>query len=167
LTTEEYPYEEDPLLGGPTMNIGTIQGGIKVNVVPDACEAQLDMRIVKGQTPEMLLSLMNDRLKKSGLEDRVSVEYLLGKPPVLTPRDSTIAETAVEVVAKVTGTSPTLATATYGTDCSVLQPMNGILNIICGPGSIEQAHQPDEYIRLDELYKSVEVYLQIARRFDH
>ena len=40
------------------------------------------------------------------------------------------------------------------------------MNVICGPGSIEQAHQPNEYITLDQLYQSVEVYLGIARKFD-
>ena len=166
LISEEYPFEEDRFLGRPTMNVGLIQGGIKVNVVPDACEAQLDMRVVKGQTPELLLRRMNERLKRSGLSDRVKVEYIHGKPAVLTPPDSIIVETAIDIVERVLGVRPALGTATYGTDCSVLQPKNGILNIICGPGSIEQAHQPDEYIRLDQLYKSVEIYLEIARRFD-
>jgi len=166
LTSEEYPYEKDSLLGTPTMNVGLIKGGIKVNVVPDTCEAQLDMRIVKGQTPESVLKMMNERLRSSGLADHVRVEYIHGKPAVLTPTDSVIVETTVDAVGRLMGVHPTLGTATYGTDCSVLQPKNGIQNIICGPGSIEQAHQPDEYIRLDQLYKSVEIYLEIARRFD-
>jgi acetylornithine deacetylase len=55
--------------------------------------------------------------------------------------------------------------ATFGTDCSVLQPKIGVVNVICGPGSIEQAHQPDEYIHIDELFRSVDVYLHIARHF--
>jgi len=40
------------------------------------------------------------------------------------------------------------------------------MNVICGPGSIEQAHQPNEFIKLDQLYQSVDVYLGIARKFD-
>jgi succinyl-diaminopimelate desuccinylase len=166
LISEDYPYEKDSHLGTPTTNIGLIQGGIKVNVVPDICEAQLDMRIVKGQSPESLLRLMNERLISAGLGDRVRVEYILGKPAVLTSPDSAIVKNAVDVVKSVTGIQSTLDTATYGTDCSVLQPKNGIQNVICGPGSIEQAHQPDEFIRLQQLYKSVEIYLGIAHRFD-
>jgi succinyl-diaminopimelate desuccinylase len=167
ITEEPFPYEVDELLGNPTMNIGVIEGGMKVNIVPDACEAQIDMRLVKGQDPDALLKVMNARLKSAGLSDRVQVEYIHGKPAVLTPVDSeivTIARTAVE---RVTRKSPTLSTATYGTDCSVLQPDVGILNVICGPGSIEQAHQPDEFISLDELYQSVDVYLEIARNFSN
>jgi len=165
LTEEPFPYEANELLGNPTMNIGVIKGGIKVNVVPDTCEAQLDMRIVEGQDPDTLLKAMNARLESTELSDWVQVEYIHGKSAVLTPVDSKIVTLARTAVERVTGKSPTLSTATYGTDCSVLQPDIGILNVICGPGSIEHAHQPDEFIYLDELYQSVDVYLEIARNF--
>ncbi len=165
LTSEPYPYTKDEFLGKPTMNIGVIQGGIKINVVPDTCDALLDMRIVKDQYPDSLLKAMNTRLESAGLSDRVHVEYVHGKPAVMTPTDAEIVEIAKSAVAKITGTEPSLDTATYGTDCSVLQPKVGILHVICGPGSIKQAHQPDEYIRLDELYQSVDIYLEIAQHF--
>jgi succinyl-diaminopimelate desuccinylase len=165
LTEEPFLSEIDELLGSPTTNIGVIQGGIKINVVPDSCEAQLDMRIVKGQDPESLLEEMNGRLDTAGLADRVKVEYIHGKPAVVTPPDSEIVTVARRAVERVTGRIPTLGSATYGTDCSVLQPKVGILNVICGPGSIEQAHQPDEYISLEELFQSIDVYLEIAKHF--
>ncbi|MHA1950573.1 MAG: M20 family metallopeptidase [Candidatus Thorarchaeota archaeon] len=167
LTDEPYPYTEDELLGKPTLNLGVIKGGIKINVVPAKCEARLDMRIVKDQDPETLLKAMNSRLESAGFSDRVHVEYIHGKPSVLTPLDAKIVGIAQGVVEKVTGTSPHLATATYGTDCSVLQPKVGIQHVICGPGSIEQAHQPDEFIPLKELYQSVDIYLEIARQFSN
>jgi acetylornithine deacetylase/succinyl-diaminopimelate desuccinylase-like protein len=68
-------------------------------------------------------------------------------------------------VRRVTGKKVQVGTATYGTDCSVLQPKIGILNVVCGPGSIEQAHQPNEYISINELLESVDVYLHIAGEF--
>jgi succinyl-diaminopimelate desuccinylase len=165
MTGEPFPYEPHEFLGGPTLNVGVIEGGIKVNVVPDRCEARLDMRLAKGQTPEILLKEMQSRLEDGGLSDRVQVEMIHGKPPVLTPVDSKIVSIAQNAVENATGDRPSLGTATYGTDCSILQPAVGILNIICGPGSIEQAHQPNEYIELDELYKSVDVYMEIAKHF--
>jgi succinyl-diaminopimelate desuccinylase len=166
LTGEPFPYEADELLGNPTFNIGVIEGGVKVNVVPDRCEAQLDMRLAKGQDPEALFNEMNTRLGSAGLSDRVQLEFIHGKPAVLTPVDSRIVKLATSAVEKLTGSSPSLGTATYGTDCSIIQPELGILNVICGPGSIEQAHQPDEYISLKELYQSVDVYLEIANYFN-
>ena len=165
LTGTEYSYEPNSLLGTQTIGIGLINGGVKVNVVPDACEAFLDMRIVKGQTPDCLLAEMNDRLTEAGLSDQVSVEIVHGASATITPFDSEIVSVSIDAVRRITGIEPSPTAATYGTDCSVLQPKIGITNVICGPGSIEQAHQPDEFIEIDQLVQSVDVYLEIARHF--
>ncbi|MFW9968167.1 MAG: M20 family metallopeptidase [Candidatus Thorarchaeota archaeon] len=165
LTGSEYDYESDALLGTPTWNIGLIQGGVKVNVVPDTCEAQLDMRTVKGQSPQGLLDAMNMHLESAGLSDRAKVDYIHGKPAVITPFDTEIVRVSIDTVSRITGIKPVPKAATYGTDCSVLQPEIGILNVICGPGSIEQAHQPNEFIDVNQLVQSVDVYLEIARHF--
>jgi succinyl-diaminopimelate desuccinylase len=165
LTGTEYSYEPNSLLGTQTIGIGLINGGVKVNVVPDACEAFLDMRIVKGQTPDCLLAEMNDRLTEAGLSDQVSVEIVHGASATITSFDSEIVSVSIDAVRRITGIEPSPTAATYGTDCSVLQPKIGITNVICGPGSIEQAHQPDEFIDIDQLVQSVDVYLEIARHF--
>jgi succinyl-diaminopimelate desuccinylase len=165
LTGTEYNYEPDSLLGTQTIGIGFINGGVKVNVVPDACEAFLDMRIVKGQTPESLLAEMNDRLTEAGLSDQVGVELVHGAPATITPFDSEIVSVSIDAVRRITGIEPSPTAAAYGTDCSVLQPKIGVINVICGPGSVEQAHQPDEFINIDQLSQSVDVYLEIARHF--
>ncbi|MFX1263173.1 MAG: M20 family metallopeptidase [Promethearchaeota archaeon] len=165
LTGAEYDYEPDFLLGTQTIGVGLIQGGVKVNVVPDTCEAFLDMRIVKGQTPESLLDDMNKRLVKAGLSDHVRVETVHGASATITPIDSEIASVSIDAVRRITGIEPSPTAATFGTDCSVLQPKTGITNVICGPGSIEQAHQPDEFIDIEQLAQSVDVYLEIARHF--
>lgn len=165
LTQEEYPYEDDELMGKYTLSIGLIKGGFKINVVPDHCEAHLDMRFVKGQTVEVISQMMNLRLSEAGLSDRVTIEHIHEKPRVITPLDSEIVKVSLDAVENVVGRRPVPTAATYGTDCSVLQTKIGITNVICGPGFIEQAHQPDEYIPLDQMYRSVDVYLAISRFF--
>jgi succinyl-diaminopimelate desuccinylase len=165
LTGEPYYFEEDHLLGTPTLSIGQISGGIKVNVVPDRCEATLDMRVVKGQTPESMLESMNQRLNEQGFGESARVEHIHGKPAVRTRTDAEIVKVTQDAVESVIGERRGLAAATYGTDCSVLQPKVGIVHVICGPGSIEQAHQPDEFISTDDLLSSVRIYEKIARRF--
>lgn len=165
LTAPGYYYEPDELMGESTMNVGKISGGTKINVVPEYCEAEVDMRTVKGQTTEGIMEQMIERLEQEGLSKRIRVEYIHGKPAVVTSREAEIVRVSIDAVKRVTGREPSPTAATFGTDCSVLQPRIGIVNVICGPGSIEQAHQPDEYIRLDELVQSVDVYLQIARHF--
>ncbi|MCK5240663.1 MAG: M20/M25/M40 family metallo-hydrolase, partial [Candidatus Thorarchaeota archaeon] len=165
LSPLDYSYEPDELMGKMTLNVGMIQGGIKINVVPDYCEARLDMRTVKGQTVEGLQDEMLARLKSAGLSENVEIEYIHGKPAVSTPRDSEIVEISIEAVQNVTGKKSVPTAATYGTDCSVLQPKIGIINVICGPGSIKQAHQPNEFISVDQLFQSVPIYTQIIEHF--
>jgi len=165
LTKRPYPFERDSLMGKPTMNVGVINGGVKINVVPNRCEALIDMRLVKGQGIESTLEQMKNRLKEAGLSERVRVDYVHGLPAVITPIDAEIVSASLEAVEKVTGRAQRPRAATFGTDCSVLQPKIGILNVICGAGSIEQAHQPDEYVSVEQLLSSVDVYLHIARHF--
>ncbi len=164
LTQHDYHSEPNDLLGQMTINIGMIQGGVKINVVPDYCEASIDMRTVAGQTVESIMDEMNQVLADAGMDESISIEYVHGKPAVITPDDALIVRIAQDVVASVTGARNPLTAATYGTDCSVLQPRINILNVICGPGSIEQAHQPDEYIQISQLEDAVNVYLTIAER---
>jgi succinyl-diaminopimelate desuccinylase len=165
LTAPGYDYEPDELMGESTVNVGKILGGTKINVVPEYCEAEVDMRTVKGQTTESLMKEMTKRLEQEGLFETVRVEYIHGKAAVVTPDEAEIVKVSTDAVKRVTGREPSPTAATFGTDCSVLQPRIGITNVICGPGSIEQAHQPDEYIRIAELVQSVDVYLDIARHF--
>ncbi len=162
LTGERYSYEPSELMGSPTVNVGRIRGGVKINVVPDRCEAEVDMRLVRGQTLDGVLSEMRARLSDAGLGDTVRVEYVHGKPAVITPLDSPIVQVASQAVKSIIGRSPGLCAAPYGTDCSVLQPKIGIINVICGPGSIEQAHQPNEFVSIDDLVTATKVYVRVA-----
>jgi len=166
VTEAEYDYEFTDLMGKPTVSIGIISGGTKVNVVPDLCEASIDMRLVRGQDIEPMLSRMREKIAEAGLDDRVTIEYIHGKPAVVTPLDAEIVEVARQVVGHLAGPTGQPRAATFGTDCSVLQPKVGIVNVICGPGSIGQAHQPDEFIDLGQLCSSVDVYLGIANLID-
>lgn len=166
LTLGNYPSEPDALLGHHTMNVGKIEGGTQQGVIPDTCTALIDMRIVKGQTPESIMDLMRKHLHDAGLARQVEIENYNRSYTTITPTDSKIVQFASRAIENMTGIQPKLGVATYGSDSSVLQNRVGISNIIYGPGSIAQAHQPNEYIEIDDLLKSIDVYLHIARAFD-
>ncbi|TFG13749.1 M20 family peptidase [Candidatus Thorarchaeota archaeon] len=159
----DYSFVKNKILGEPTINLGKISGGNKINIVPEECEAELDMRLVKGQIPQEIVNQMNSVLKQHGIEDGVCIDTMRSKPTILTPKDSEIVTMTLDAVENILGSRPPLEAATYGTDCSVLQPKLGIENVICGPGSIKLAHQPNEHINIDELLRAVEIYQSIAR----
>lgn len=152
---------EHPLLGRPTLNVGTIAGGQGVNSVADRCTAAIDIRT----TPELSHSEAIDRLADA-LGEGVDLETLIDLPAVASdPHDGWIAE-VLETVESVTGSAQGPAAARYFTDASVLTPAYGNPpTLICGPGNPEQAHQVDEYCSVTEIELAAELYLEIARRF--
>jgi acetylornithine deacetylase/succinyl-diaminopimelate desuccinylase-like protein len=61
--------KEHPLLGKPTLSIGTIQGGTKINVVPDRCEIEVDRRMLPGEKKEEVLGVMKEILDSLQSQD--------------------------------------------------------------------------------------------------
>ncbi|MFW9845775.1 MAG: M20 family metallopeptidase, partial [Candidatus Thorarchaeota archaeon] len=114
----EYPCEYHELMGEYTMNVGVIEGGTQQGVIPDRCEAQIDMRLVKGQTPESVFALMGKYLDEAGLSEQVQLECINESYPTITSRDSRIAGFASDALEAVIGRRPELGVATYGSDSS-------------------------------------------------
>ena len=149
-----------PAMGGididppwTTINVGRIDGGVAVNVIPRECRVAWEMRPVPGFDPLPVLDRfeaylrrdLSPRLKAqcdgAGAENRI-----LCAVPALTP----VAQSPAEALGlALTGQNRSLAVA-YASEAGLFQQA-GIHAIVCGPGNIEQAHQPDEYVGLDQL----------------
>jgi acetylornithine deacetylase len=129
-----------------SLQVGVIAGGQAVNIVPDRCTADIEVRAVPGVSPPSLLEPVKAQLfalRDSGFE---VVWHELSAYPGLS-----LAETSelTAVLVELTGQEP-LAAVSYGTEAGLYQQA-GIDAIICGPGDIGRAHRPNEYIEMDEL----------------
>ena len=151
-----------PLLGGATLNIGVIHGGVQVNFVPDWCEIEIDRRLLPGETAADVLAGYESML--AGLSLEVNME-----PPMLvdealeTAADSTVAQTA-SCVLRDMGLNGELAGVPYGSDASKLS-RHGVPSIIFGPGSIDRAHAVVEYVECDQVLQAEEFYRRFLLRF--
>ena len=148
------PAMHHPLMGRATCNLGTLRAGINVNSVPDLCELTVDLRSVAG--------LEHDRLReevRALCDAGIGIETLLDLPAVWTdPGDAWFVDAAARVHA-VTRQARTLSCANYFTDASILKPALGNPPVmILGPGSVDQPHGTDEYVRLSRLTEAVEIY---------
>jgi succinyl-diaminopimelate desuccinylase len=151
----------DALLGRPTLNVGTISGGLNINSVPDRAEIGIDIRTIPGQEHAALR-----RRLQAALGDEVSLEPIVDVPAVLTPIENSWVGDVFEIMTGVLGSRPEPETAPYFTDASALTPAyGGIPTIVLGPGEMAMAHQTDEYCELDRIGQAVEAYGQIARRW--
>lgn len=156
------PYVEHPLLGGFTRSINTLSGGVKTNVVPDRCEATIDMRTVPGQDHSGILSKIQElirRLEAKVPGFRASVEVMNDRAPVTTALDHPIVSIFAEIITRVTGQSPRVKGARYYTDAAVLVPAVKASMVIVGPGEAALAHQPDEYVEVCRLVEATKIYL--------
>jgi len=150
-----------PLLGRPTLNVGTIVGGMNINSVPDAATIGVDIRTVAGQDDDAIIARL-----QTAVGSDIEIQRSEGASAVISdPEDPWIRDT-LAVLAARQGCVPELGSAPYFTDAGFLKPALGDPpTLILGPGDAEMAHKTDEYCALDKLAAAVEIYEEIARRW--
>jgi acetylornithine deacetylase len=135
-----------------TVHVGKLHGGIARNILADRCDISWEVRTLPGSDPEMVparfatlseqvLARMRRTAPSSTIETVMSSDV-----PGLAPDPGSEAET---LVMRLAGRNSTIAVS-YATEAGHFQRA-GLPTIVCGPGSIDQAHQPDEYITLEQL----------------
>src|SRR5581483_10501907 len=158
---------QHPLIGPPSGSVTLIQGGIKETAVPDRCEIVLDRRMVPGESQAEVIADIEAILRRLAAADpelRVGIEGYLptSGPPSETPRDARLVRLAEAAVREVTGQPPEVYGAGFGCDMTHFRAI-GAEAVILGPGDIERAHRPDEYIGIDELVEGARVYATLLR----
>ena len=159
------PHAPHPLLSGPTLNVATIQGGVKASMVPDRCAVTLDIRTLPGQDHAGLLARVRAACDASaartpGLAWDCAVAN--DQPPVETRLDDPLVLAAQEAAAAVRGVRAPVRGAAYYTDGATLAPAFGLPMVICGPGDPALAHQTDEWVPVDQLVGAAELYVRLA-----
>jgi succinyl-diaminopimelate desuccinylase len=158
---ESLPEEvSHPLLGGPSLNIGTIAGGEKVNVVPASCRAEVDRRTIPGERDEDVIAAMKDVVARvarevPGLDAEVEVA-LSGRPFEIDEGARLVTEVAAALT-EATGEEARLAGFRGASDARFFAE-HGTEVVVCGPGDIAVAHTDHEHIDLDELALATVVY---------
>ena len=160
--TERYEkiFEADPFWGKVSMNIGQFHGGVQVNIVPNYSEIQLDFRLISEDDKEKVIELV----RKTG-EDiakrhkvRFTEEIFNYHSPIFTNSDNPY----VKKFLQAAGMKEVIVTK-YCTDGATIIPEKKIPFIIFGPGDIAQAHQNDEYIELESLYRAVDTFVEFLK----
>jgi acetylornithine deacetylase len=138
-----------------TLHVGVVHGGTVLNIVPARCDLEFEIRnlpeddasqIVAGMRVDaaaIARSFHKDDLD-AGIELEVTNEY----PPLDTPPDSDV----VALVAALTGEHERIKVG-FGSEGGLFSERLGIPTVVCGPGSIDQAHKPDEFIERDQLLR--------------
>lgn len=166
LHAADFGDPEHPLLGKPSANIGTIEGGSSINTVASTCVLGLDRRVLPGTTEEGNLAAVHARIADAGVEGlRYDIEVLDFGEGSEMPADDPWAKRVGEAVARATGRTPTVIGMTFTTDARFVRNQAGIPAVVCGPGSVAQAHGHDEWVAVDSLVDATAAYAELFASF--
>lgn len=145
----------------PTLNLGCIHGGDNPNRICGHCHLEFDMRLLPGMEIEAMRSAIRQRIapiaERFGVEAQVKPLFP-GLPAFMTDPNNELVKTAE----RLTGNQA--AAVAFGTEGPLLQQL-GMDTIILGPGDIDQAHQPDEYLAIDRIKPCIEVIENLIRHY--
>ena len=149
----------------PTLTIGLLSGGTASNILARHCRFVFDLRCPPDYDPDEILTPFFEaankadaRLKARFPECAVNITRLSNAPALAIDR----ASPAESLLRALTGDNELRAVA-YATEAGQFNAA-GIPAVICGPGSIDQAHIPNEWIELTELSKGVDVFCDLTKR---
>ncbi len=153
----------NPLFGvpTPTLNLGCIHGGDNPNRICAKCALEFDIRPLPGMDPDALRADINARLNVIAEERQVKITYkplFPGVPPLNTAADAPL------VLACEALTGYSAGSVAFATEGPYLNQI-GMQTLILGPGDIDQAHQPDEYLDIDRIQPTVQILRSLIEKF--
>ncbi|EFH83310.1 acetylornithine deacetylase [Ktedonobacter racemifer] len=148
-------FPENP---STAFNNGVIQGGLAANMIAETCELTTSMRVAPGDNVEQVIATLRERIereisqemRKAAPECGAWVSDAISVPPLNSPANDPF----IEVLGRVMGQRSEHG-APYATDGGPFQAI-GINSYICGPGLIEQAHQPNESLPVEHFHSGQE-----------
>lgn len=163
---ETLPSEVHALLGAATINVGTIHGGEKLNIIPASCEIEVDRRLIPGETEESMLATIDQaigltRARFSELDARVEVVSI--GFPFEVPADARVVREAVAAIEECSGATPEIVGFRGASDARFMADAGADV-IVCGPGDIVLAHTARESIDLAELEMGARCYASMFAR---
>lgn len=145
----------------PTLNLGAIQGGDNPNRICGHCQLDIDMRSLPGMSDAELINLLAESLKPLAEQypNRISFDELDPSSPSFKQEKNCDLVTLTE---EISGHS--CCAVNYATEAPFIQKL-GCQTIVLGPGSIDQAHQPDEFLAHSEIMKTDEILIKLIQHY--
>ena len=157
----DFNFPSHPIFGSPTLNVGTITGGVNINSVPDQATIGIDIRTVPGQSNKDVYEIL-----KSYLGETVELKCLTDAGAVSADPEHEWIQKVFEIMEPFLNERPVARGASYFTDASVLAPALGNPpTIILGPGEPEMAHKTDEFCYISKIEEATEAYVEIGRKW--
>lgn len=145
----------------PTLNLGSIHGGDNPNRICGHCDLEFDVRLTPGMNIDTVRAEIHERVKRitDPLEIKFEMAEIFSGVPAFFAEENSALLKAAETMTGHSGIS-----VAFGTEGPFLQSL-GMDTIVMGPGNIDQAHQPDEYMSIDMINPSIEVLRKLITQY--
>jgi acetylornithine deacetylase/succinyl-diaminopimelate desuccinylase family protein len=166
LHAADFGDPDHPLLGRPTANVGTIDGGDTFNTVAESCVLGLDRRVLPGATEASTEAEIRSKVEAAGvpgLRYELAVDTF-GEASEM-PADDPWVKQVGAAVERATGRQPGIIGMSFTTDARFVRNQAGIPTVVCGPGSVAQAHGNDEWVAVDRLVDATVAYAELLAAF--
>lgn len=137
-----------------TIHVGVMQGGTALNIVPNRCDMQFELRNIEADDPQAILAGIHEDADAIAAphrdrfpQARIEIEELSGYPGLDTPAD----HPAVALLQSLLGQSEPAIKVAFGTEAGLFHRAFRVPTLICGPGHMAQGHRPDEFVSEDQL----------------
>jgi len=164
----ELAREAHPLVGPPTWNVGTVEGGQATSTVPARCRVTADRRLLPGESAPEVLAAVRDRLGRLGLADRglgLTVEMPMDMPGFETRPDDPFVTAVGHALADAGAPAQEPGGWTAACDGGFVAARTGVPVVVLGPGSVaEQAHRADESVAVSEVVAAARTYAALMWR---
>ena len=164
---------KDEFLGWPSVTFTVVQSPpagepAQLNVMPAESIAYVDIRTIPGQEHEEVKKQLQEALNRLAADDpdfHAEIEFIADKPVVSMEKDEPIVMIVAEAYRDITGREPVYNGVPGATDGTFLRDLKGIPSLVNGPGPRHVPHQTDEYVEIEELFESLQIYLLSTLRF--
>lgn len=154
-----FRFKSHDLLPDPSINVGKISGGIKINIVPSICEALIDIRIVPGMSREDVVAPIQELINELKVEDpefKAEIKITQFRKPFQIDRNEQIVQTISRSAQKILGKKIKLSGFPAYTDAGFIHNMAKKPVVVFGPG--EQAHTDNESIIIENVVNASKIY---------
>ena len=155
-----------PVVGGPTVSVGTIHGGAKLNIIPASCTIEVDRRTIPGETDASVIAGFEaavEKARKVYPDINAHIEIVDSGMPFEIPESSELVATMTGAVAEVIGSDAEVIGFRGASDARFLAQAGADV-IVFGPGDITLAHTARESIDLDQLEQGALAYASAFAR---
>jgi acetylornithine deacetylase/succinyl-diaminopimelate desuccinylase family protein len=151
-----------PLVGSPTLSVGTIEGGMVTPMVPGRCRITVDRRVLPNEAGSDAVQQVReavDRVRHRRPDVQAEVRMLAFAPPMETDVRNPLVATLREATKTILGRDPGVHGWAATCDANLLVNEGNTPTLVFGPGSIaEQAHKPDESVATEDLITAAKIY---------